>query len=130
MPLLASHEPRLEGQLRASPTLLYLLVSSYQQDMKRVKISNLITTHRRYHIRTLTRSLRCSPTTETARPPFLQKRPSSSFHSLTMADHPTLVKPPPVDPSKSAIENVLELTELGAIGPVSSSLIPLFTEGY
>jgi len=35
-----------------------------------------------------------------------------------MADHPTLVKPPPVDPSKSAIENVLELTELGAIGPV------------
>ena len=36
-----------------------------------------------------------------------------------MADHPTLVKPPPIDPSKSAIENVLELTELGAIGPVS-----------
>jgi len=36
-----------------------------------------------------------------------------------MADHPTLVKPPPIDPSKSAIENVLELTELGVIGPVS-----------
>ncbi|KAG0651364.1 Acyl-coenzyme A thioesterase 8 [Hyphodiscus hymeniophilus] len=34
-----------------------------------------------------------------------------------MADRPTLVKPPPLDPSKSAIENVLELTELDAIGP-------------
>lgn len=32
----------------------------------------------------------------------------------------TLIKPPPVDPSKSAIENVLELTELTDIGPVSS----------
>ena len=37
-----------------------------------------------------------------------------------MADHATLVKPPPIDPSKSAIENVLELTELGAIAPVSA----------
>ena len=36
-----------------------------------------------------------------------------------MADRPTLVKPPPLDPSKSSIENVLELTELSAIGPVS-----------
>lgn len=36
-----------------------------------------------------------------------------------MADRPTLVRVPPVDPSKSAIENVLELTELAAIGPVS-----------
>ncbi|KAH8597704.1 thioesterase-like superfamily-domain-containing protein [Bisporella sp. PMI_857] len=34
-----------------------------------------------------------------------------------MADHPTLVRPPPIDPSKSAIENVLELTELSAIAP-------------
>jgi len=31
----------------------------------------------------------------------------------------TLVKPPAIDPEKSAIENVLELTELAAIGPVS-----------
>lgn len=35
-----------------------------------------------------------------------------------MADHPTLVRPPPVDPSKSAIENVLDLTDLSPIGPV------------
>ena len=45
--------------------------------------------------------------------------PSSSRSiSDIMADRPTLVKPPPVDPSKSAIENVLELIELSAIGPV------------
>lgn len=34
-----------------------------------------------------------------------------------MATTPTLVKPRPLDPSKSAIENVLELTELTSIGP-------------
>ncbi|RFU24201.1 hypothetical protein B7463_g12142, partial [Scytalidium lignicola] len=34
-----------------------------------------------------------------------------------MANRPTLVKPPPVDPSKSAIENVLDLTALTDIGP-------------
>ncbi|CZR51601.1 related to acyl-CoA thiolesterase [Phialocephala subalpina] len=32
-------------------------------------------------------------------------------------DRRTLVRQPPLDPSKSAIENVLELTELGAIAP-------------
>jgi len=41
-----------------------------------------------------------------------------SFLTSNMTDHPTLVRPPPIDPSKSAIENVLELTELGAIAPV------------
>jgi hypothetical protein len=41
-----------------------------------------------------------------------------SFTSTAMADHPTLVKPPPIDPTKSSIENVLELTELSAIAPV------------
>ncbi|PQE21233.1 hypothetical protein CJF32_00006384 [Rutstroemia sp. NJR-2017a WRK4] len=34
-----------------------------------------------------------------------------------MADRATLVKPPPPDPSKSAIENVLELRELNQIAP-------------
>ncbi|KAG9236102.1 acyl-CoA thioesteras-like protein II [Amylocarpus encephaloides] len=34
-----------------------------------------------------------------------------------MADRTTLVRPPPVDPTKSQIENVLELTALGQIGP-------------
>jgi hypothetical protein len=38
--------------------------------------------------------------------------------AVAMADRPTLVKPKPIDPSKSAIENVLELRELSAIGPV------------
>ncbi|KAE8450277.1 hypothetical protein EG329_006705 [Mollisiaceae sp. DMI_Dod_QoI] len=33
------------------------------------------------------------------------------------SDRRTLVRPPPLDPSKSAIENVLELTELSAIAP-------------
>jgi len=47
-----------------------------------------------------------------------------------MADHPTLVKPPPIDPSKSAIENVLELTELGVIGPVSYELFMKSLSGH
>ncbi|MCJ1364381.1 hypothetical protein MMC16_003491 [Acarospora aff. strigata] len=34
-----------------------------------------------------------------------------------MVEYATLIKPPKVDPSKSAIENVLELTPLSAIGP-------------
>jgi hypothetical protein len=48
-----------------------------------------------------------------------------------MADHPTLVKPPPVDPSKSAIENVLDLTDLSPIGPVrtpAASFHPFLTQ--
>ena len=43
-----------------------------------------------------------------------------------MADRSTLVRPPPLNPSKSAIENVLELTELSAIGPVGSAIPQLF----
>lgn len=44
------------------------------------------------------------------------------FTTGTMADRAraTLVKPPPLDPTKSAIENVLELTELSAIAPVNT----------
>ncbi|KAF7870309.1 hypothetical protein EAF04_004055 [Stromatinia cepivora] len=34
-----------------------------------------------------------------------------------MTNRPTLVPPPPINPSKSAIENVLELRELSQIGP-------------
>ncbi|KAL3426537.1 Acyl-coenzyme A thioesterase 8 [Phlyctema vagabunda] len=41
----------------------------------------------------------------------LQRRP------FAMADRATLVRPPPLDPAKSSIENVLELTELAVIGP-------------
>ena len=44
----------------------------------------------------------------------------------------TLIKPPPPNPNQSAIEDVLELTELGAIAPVrpsdftsTESLLPL-----
>jgi hypothetical protein len=54
-------------------------------------------------------------------PALQQRRP---FTSSSMADHPTLVKPPPIDPLKSSIENVLELTELSAIAPVRTSYIP------
>lgn len=32
---------------------------------------------------------------------------------------PTLIRPPPDDPNKSPIENVLDVLELGVIGPVS-----------
>lgn len=41
-----------------------------------------------------------------------------------MVEYATLIKPPRVDPSKSAIENVLELTPLSAIGPVSNPPAP------
>ncbi|KAK1763553.1 Thioesterase/thiol ester dehydrase-isomerase [Phialemonium atrogriseum] len=34
-----------------------------------------------------------------------------------MSDRPTLVKPPPEDPNKAPIENVLDVTELGVLGP-------------
>jgi hypothetical protein len=47
--------------------------------------------------------------------------PSRPFTLNAMAEHATLVKPPPINPSKSAIENVLELTELAAIAPVNIS---------
>lgn len=42
----------------------------------------------------------------------------------------TLVKPPAVDPSKSAIENVLELTELSAIGPVRLPILVTYINMY
>lgn len=35
----------------------------------------------------------------------------------------TLIKPPPPNPNQSAIEDVLELTELGAIAPVGTSFV-------
>ncbi|KAK3363288.1 acyl-CoA thioesterase-like protein [Lasiosphaeria hispida] len=34
-----------------------------------------------------------------------------------MADRPTLLRPPPPDPTKAPIENVLEVTELAVLGP-------------
>ncbi|KAK3940576.1 Thioesterase/thiol ester dehydrase-isomerase [Diplogelasinospora grovesii] len=34
-----------------------------------------------------------------------------------MGDRPTLVRPPPPDPNKAPIENVLEVTELAVLGP-------------
>jgi hypothetical protein len=40
-----------------------------------------------------------------------------------MSDFPTLVKPPPLDPEKSQIEGILELTQLGPIDPVRSQLV-------
>lgn len=35
----------------------------------------------------------------------------------------TLLRPPPNDESKAPIENVLEVTELGVLGPVRANLI-------
>lgn len=39
-----------------------------------------------------------------------------------MADRPTLLRQPPPDPTKAPIENVLEVTELAVLGPVSHGL--------
>ena len=69
--------------------------------------------------------------TSTAR----QLLPLFSTLSFTMADRNTLVRPPPLDPSKSTIENVLELTELRVIGPVglpyqSSRMLKLKIPGH
>lgn len=35
-----------------------------------------------------------------------------------MSGRPTLLRPPPEDASKAPIENALEITELGVLGPV------------
>lgn len=43
---------------------------------------------------------------------------TNTSRGFEMADRSTLVRPPPLDPSKSSIENVLELTGLKAFGPV------------
>lgn len=37
-----------------------------------------------------------------------------------MARNTTLLMPPPIEPSKSIIENLLELTDLSTIEPVST----------
>lgn len=50
--------------------------------------------------------------------PYLSLSVSAQMIGIKMPDNPTLLKPPPLDPTKSAIENVLELTELAAIGDV------------
>ena len=42
-----------------------------------------------------------------------------------MADRPTLLRPPPNDPDKAPIENVLEVTELAVLGPVSDPAMSL-----
>jgi hypothetical protein len=41
-----------------------------------------------------------------------------------MAEHPTLIRPPPLDPSKSEIENILELTHLRDVDPVRANHTP------
>lgn len=38
---------------------------------------------------------------------------------MTSIDRPTLLRPPEPDKNKAPIENVLEVTELKALGPVS-----------
>lgn len=38
----------------------------------------------------------------------------------TVAGRPTIMKPPPDDPSKAPIENILEITQLSVLGPVRS----------
>lgn len=37
----------------------------------------------------------------------------------SLNERPTLLRPPEPDPKKAPIENVLEVTELAALGPVS-----------
>ena len=37
----------------------------------------------------------------------------------------TLLKPGPKDPNKAPIENVLEVTEMGVLGPVSFQFPPM-----
>jgi hypothetical protein len=88
-----------------------------QKGMKRVAL--LTTLLPRRHFQNRARSITLLT--------FQQRYPLTNRHSFTstaMADHPTLVKPPPIDPLKSSIENVLELTELSAIAPVGNHFYP------
>lgn len=41
---------------------------------------------------------------------------------MTSIDRPTLLRPPEPDKNKAPIENVLEVTELKALGPVSATV--------
>jgi hypothetical protein len=49
---------------------------------------------------------------------------AAPFTTGTMPHPGTLIKPPPDDPNKSPIENVLEVTELAVLGPVSYTPSP------
>ena len=106
-------KPRASA-INTLPLLRYLFQDSAVKGMKRVKFLTPILSRQRPRIH-----LQRFPF-PTAKPAQLLPAQRRSFlsDSLNMADHPTLVKPPPIDPSKSAIENVLELTELSAIAPV------------
>lgn len=39
---------------------------------------------------------------------------------MAREERSTLLRPPPADPNKAPIENVLEVTEVGVLGPVST----------
>jgi len=81
--------------------------------MKRRSLLTSLLSHHKLRIRISSIAV---PTAQRNQPP--TNRRSFLSPSTAMVDHSTLVKPPPIDPSKSGIENVLELTELSAIGPV------------
>lgn len=49
------------------------------------------------------------------------------YTTASMSDRATLLKVPPEDPNKSPIENVVEVTELSVLGPVS--VVPLYPCG-
>jgi hypothetical protein len=88
--------------------IYFLLFSS--NGMRRVRLLTPIVSQLRPRIQIQ----RILLSTARQQPPQGQTRPFTA----DMVDHSTLVKPPPIDPCKSAIENVLELTELSEIAPV------------
>ena len=112
--------PRDLGISSTSLNAIYFSVRE-QIGMKRVALSTSLLPHRQNSVRLS--SIAITPLQQ--RYPHTNKR---SFTSTAMADRPTLVKPPPIDPSKSSIENVLELTELSAIAPVG--LLSLYTPSH
>jgi len=84
-----------------------------QKDIKRLNPLTYVLSYRRSQIRILSIAIPLPKPHQ-----YLTKARSFLSAATTMADRRVLVKTPPIDPSKSAIENVLELRELSAIAPV------------
>lgn len=49
------------------------------------------------------------------------ERGQTHTHSMETHEGSTLIKPPPKDPNKAPIENVLEVTEMAVLGPVRNA---------
>lgn len=95
--------------------------------MKKLINNNILLSNLRIHLNqsSLRRSIATVATaalkTPTLSRSYLINKTGNGAAPFTTSTMPqgTLIKPPPDDPNKSPIENVLEVTELAVLGPVS-----------